>query len=116
MIDAEHARRIVSLEARMSRLEAMMQQLLGILTSSNAERDRLVHMQALLQELHNSPDIQARSMPPSMPGAYPQQQERPEMQAIRAAMLAGDKVKAIQLYRSAYGVGLKEAQAALDRL
>jgi ribosomal protein L7/L12 len=43
-------------------------------------------------------------------------QERPEMGAIREALLSGDKMKAIKLYRSVYGVGLKEAQDALDAL
>jgi ribosomal protein L7/L12 len=38
------------------------------------------------------------------------------MGAIREALLSGDKMKAIKLYRSVYGVGLKEAQDALDAL
>jgi len=31
-------------------------------------------------------------------------------------LLSGNKLKAIQLYRSLYGVGLKEAQDALDAM
>ncbi len=36
--------------------------------------------------------------------------------AIREALLSGDKMKAIKLYRNVYGVGLKEAQDALDAM
>ena len=36
--------------------------------------------------------------------------------AIREALLSGDKLKAIKLYRSVYGVGLKEAQDALNAM
>ncbi len=79
-------------------MEAMMQKLLTILTTSQQQAGQAAQMQALLHELPPSP------------------QERPEMQAIRAAWLAGDKLKAIQLYRSVYGVGLKEAQDALEAL
>ena len=43
-------------------------------------------------------------------------QEPPEIRAIREALLSGNKLKAIQLYRSLYGVGLKEAQDALDAM
>ena len=32
------------------------------------------------------------------------------------ALLSGDKIKAIKLYRSIYGVGLKEAKDALDAM
>ena len=42
--------------------------------------------------------------------------ERPEIGAIREALLSGDKLKAIKLYRSVYGVGLKEAQDALNAM
>ncbi len=104
-------------------MEGMMEQLLTILSTSGAEVDRLTHMQAMLQELRGSPDFQARSMaaapggyPPQMAGAYPQQQERPEINAIREAMLAGNKMKAIQLYRSLYNVDLKTAMTAVDSL
>ncbi len=118
-------------------MEAMMEQLLGILSSSTSEMDRYRHIQAMLQELRSSPDIQARHMA-ALPGAYPQQmtaapgaypqqmaggapagypqQESPQMQAIRNAALAGDKIKAIKLYRELYGVDFKTAQAAIDAL
>lgn len=42
--------------------------------------------------------------------------EPPEIRAIREALLSGNKMKAIQLYRSFYGVGVKEAQDALDSM
>ena len=57
-------------------------------------------MQQLLIRLSINP---AELMPP----------EPPEIRAIREALLSGNKMKAIQLYRSLYGVGLKEAQDAL---
>ena len=60
-------------------------------------------MQALLLRLGINP---AELTPP----------ERPEIRAIREALLSGNKMKAIQLYRSLYGVGLKEAQDALDAM
>jgi len=43
-------------------------------------------------------------------------QERPEIRAIREALLLGDKMKAIKLYRSLYGGSMKEAQDALDTM
>lgn len=60
-------------------------------------------MQALLLHLGINP---AELTPP----------EPPEIGAIRQALLSGNKMKAIQLYRSLYGVGLQEAQDALDNL
>ena len=96
-------------------METMMQHLLSILTSSRAERERYMQMNTLLQELKSSQDIQARGMAASTQGAAPPQ-ERPELRAIREALRAGNKMKAIQLYRSVYGVGLKEAQDALDAM
>jgi hypothetical protein len=38
------------------------------------------------------------------------------MEAIRQALLSGDNVKAISLYRSVYGGSLKEADTALGLL
>ena len=42
--------------------------------------------------------------------------EPPEIRAIREALLLGDRMKAIRLYRGLYGVGLKEAQDAIDAM
>jgi ribosomal protein L7/L12 len=42
--------------------------------------------------------------------------EPAEVRAIREALLSGNKMKAIQLYRSLYGVGVQEAQDALDAM
>lgn len=36
--------------------------------------------------------------------------------AIRAELLAGNKINAIKLYREQHGVGLKEAKDAVDQL
>ncbi len=87
---------IIALEARMSRLENLFQRLLAIQTMSQSNADGLAQMRALLQEI--SP------------------KDRPEMQAIREALAAGNKMKAITLYRSAFGVSLQEAQAAVDAM
>jgi ribosomal protein L7/L12 len=115
--DQEHARQLASLQARMNRIEALMQQLLTTLTTSQSNMGQVTQLQMLLQELRSSPDVQARNMSAMSPGGAAQPHpERPEMAAIRQALLAGDKVKAIQLYRNLYGVGLKEAQTALEAL
>ncbi len=56
---------------------------------------------------------------PGTAGSNPvavQRQEPPEMAAIRAAWLAGDKIKAIKLYRGLYGGSMQEAQDALNRM
>lgn len=52
----------------------------------------------------------ANNQPAFMP------QEPPEMAAIRAALRAGDKIKAIKLYRGLYGGSLQDAQEALGRM
>jgi ribosomal protein L7/L12 len=91
MDDKEFAKHITSLQARMNRMEALMQEVLirlGIHTEGTA-------------------GINPVAVPP---------QERPEIGAIRQALLSGNKLKAIQLYRSLYGVSLKEAQDALDAM
>lgn len=54
---------------------------------------------AVVQELRSSPESQARNI-----------------QALRAAWLAGDKKNAIQLYRSFCIVDAKTAQAALEAM
>lgn len=108
------AKRIASLEARVSRMETMMRELLSILSTSATEYQRVSRMQVLAQELHNSQGAHASGttgMNPGMP-----QQERPELAAIRQALLAGDKMQAIKLYRNIYGVGLKEAQDAINAM
>jgi len=107
MDDQELARHITSLQARMNRMEILMQQLLTILTTSRADGERTMQMQTMLQELRFSPGINPAAFTP---------QERPEIGAIREALLSGDKLKAIKLYRSVYGVGLKEAQDALNAM
>ena len=81
IMDQDYHGRVVQLEARMQRMEVIMQALLNRLGIAAAE---------------------------VMP------QEPMEIVAIRAALLAGDKIKAIQLFRSFYGVGLREAKEAID--
>jgi ribosomal protein L7/L12 len=107
MDEREMVRRITSLQARMNRIEMLMEQLLLSLTSSQAHADQTRHIQTILQELRSGSDSN-----PIMAA----QQERPEIVAIRQALLAGNKLKAIQLYRSLYGVSLLEAQAAIEAI
>ena len=71
-----------------------------------------MQMQTMLQELRLSPGINTAGS--NLAAVTPQ--ERLEIGAIREALLSGDKLKAIKLYRSVYGVGLKEAQEALDSM
>ena len=115
MDEREISRHITSLQARMNRMEALMQQLLLTLTSSNAHADQYRHMQGMLQTLRADSDTYAAGAAGGNPAAIPSQ-VRPEMAAIRQELLAGNKLKAIQLYRNLYGVGLKEAQDALDNM
>ncbi|HEU5377532.1 MAG TPA: hypothetical protein VFV38_29565 [Ktedonobacteraceae bacterium] len=51
MDEQEAARHIASLEARMQRIETLLQQLILTLTSSRAQIDQIRQMQAILQEL-----------------------------------------------------------------
>jgi ribosomal protein L7/L12 len=99
----DQERYITSLETRIYQMETVMQKLLTILTTSGAERQRTMQMQMLLQELHIDP----AKMTPQGP---------PELGAIREALLSGDKIKAIKLYRGLYGVGLQEAQDAINAM
>lgn len=95
------ARQITALRTRVNQLESMMQQLLTILTTSGAtSTGEQIQMQNMLRELQDATGFSS--------------QDRPEMAAIREALLAGDKIKAIKLYRGVYGVGLKEAKDAID--
>ncbi len=106
--DQDQARQLAALQARINRIETLLQQLLTVLATSQQSAGQTAQVQRLLQELRSSPDTQADT--PA------DQQEQPEMQAIRQALLVGDRRKAIQLYRGLYGVSLQEAQTALDAL
>ncbi len=86
-----------------------MQQLLSTLMSSNSHMDQIRRMETMVQELRGSLDAHTAAASP----VAVSQQERPEMAAIRQALLSGNKLKAIQL---AFNVSLKEAQDAIDAL
>ncbi len=103
---------ITALEIRVSKLETMFQRLLAIQTMSQSNAAGLTEMRALLQELNGS----AGATTDSGNWATATPAERPEMQAIREALRAGDKMKAIALYRSAFGVTLQGAQAAIEAM
>src|SRR5205823_2178626 len=75
MDDQELVRHITSLQARMNRMEALMQQLLTILTTSRADVEQTMQMQTMLQELRFSPAIHTAASNPS--AVTPQ--ERPEI-------------------------------------
>jgi ribosomal protein L7/L12 len=103
MDDQQQVRYITSLQARMNRMETLMQQLLTVLENSGSlYSGERIQMQNMLQELQGNPEFRS--------------QERPEMEAIRQALLSGNKITAIKLYRSVYGVSLKEAQDALSAM
>lgn len=65
------------------------------------------HLESLVQQLLIRLNINPEELTPPEP---------PEVRAIREALLAGNKMKAIQLYRGLYNVGAQEAQAALDAM
>jgi ribosomal protein L7/L12 len=109
MNEQEMVRRITSLEARMYRIEGLMQQLLMTMTNSQAHIDQVKHIQVILRELRNDPD----NIHPAEPIAP---QERPEMAAIRHTLLTGNKLQAIKIYRNIYRVSLKDAQDAIDAM
>ena len=91
MDEQEYARRITSLGARMNRMETMMQEV-------------LIHL-----------GIHTRGTAGINPVAV-SPEERPEIPGIREALLSGDRMTAIKLYRSAYGVSMKEAIEALNAM
>ena len=64
-------------------------------------------MQAVLMRLDINP---ADFMPQGPP------EIRAMHDAIRAALLSGNKIQAIKIYREYYGVGLKEAKEAIDAM
>lgn len=109
MDEQEMVRRITSLETRMYRIERLTQQLLMTMMSSQTHIDQVRHVQDILRELRNDPDN--FHMEP-----ISQQPERPEMVAIRQALLAGNKLQAIKLYRNLYGGSLKDAKDAIDSM
>lgn len=68
---------------------------------------RMNRMEGMMQQLLLRLNINPAELTPPDP---------PEIKAIREALLAGDKLKAIKLYRSLYNVGLQEAQDAINAM
>jgi ribosomal protein L7/L12 len=64
-------------------------------------------MQAVLMRLDINP---ADFIPPEPP------EVRAIREAIRAALLSGNKIQAIKLYRECYGASLQEAKDAIDAM
>ena len=85
-MEEEYYNRLAQLEERIEQLEIVMQ--------------------ALCTHLGVNP---AALVARGMAGA-------PEVGAIREALLSGNKINAIKIYRSIYGVGLKEAKDAVDAM
>jgi len=67
---------------------------------------RMQRVEMMLQAMAARLGINLAEIEPQMP---------PLQQAIQEALLSGDKLKAIKLYREQYGVSLKEAQDAIDK-
>jgi ribosomal protein L7/L12 len=114
----EHSRQLNILHTRLLRMEAMMQQLLTILSTSHDSIGQQTQFQRLQQELSGSANPYPAGAAP-YPAAMLQEraaQESTQMQAIHDAMMAGDKIKAIKLYRELYGVDFKTAQDALSKM
>ena len=65
-------------------------------------------METMMQEVLIHLGIHTRGTSGINPVAVPPE-ERPEIGAIREALLSGDKMTAVKLYRSIYGVSMKEA-------
>lgn len=86
-MNGEESARLTRLEARVHQLEAAIR--------------------ALCTRLDIDP---AEVMPPEL---LQNQQLTP---AIREALMAGNKILAIKIYREQYGVGLKEAKDAIDAM
>jgi ribosomal protein L7/L12 len=121
MHEQEFAQHITSLQARMNRMEAMMQQLLLTLSTSHSNADQSMKLQTMLQELRGGGDSNAYAVGSNAytVGTNPATvtpQEAPEIRAIRERLLAGDKIKAIALYRAYYNVDLRTAKTAIDAM
>lgn len=68
---------------------------------------RMNRMEGMMQQLLLRLNIDPAELTPPEP---------PEIRAIRDALRAGDKLKAIKLYRSLYNVDLQEAQNAINAM
>lgn len=68
---------------------------------------KMSRMEAMMQALLARMGIDPAEVEPPEP---------PVQQAIRDAMLSGNKIKAIQLYREQYGADLKSAKDAVDAM
>ena len=68
---------------------------------------RVSQLEAAVQALLARLDIDPAAFMP---------QQSPLDQAIQDALMRGNKIQAIKLYREQYGVGLKEAKDAIDAM
>jgi uncharacterized coiled-coil protein SlyX len=120
MMEQELYNRIARLEARMGQMELLIQRLLTLLSTSHDSIGQTTQLQLLRQELEGTLDPYApgrAGLGPAegTPGASWQQQPQ-QNPAIWNALMAGDKIKAIKLYREQYGVDLVTAKNAVDAI
>lgn len=78
--------------------------------SSNEER--LTHLESRMRRIESM--MQVLLMRLGINPAEIEAQSPPLPPAIQDALRAGDRLKAIKLYREMYGAGLEEAQRAIE--
>lgn len=101
MDEQEIIRQMTSLQLEVNQLKALMQRLLFALLTN--ERDRYSRLQSLFQELRVNSETSTTDTDQ-------------ELAAIRQELQAGNKLKAISLYRVLYNVSLIEAQDAINKM
>lgn len=78
------------------------------------ERARLTRLEARVHQLEAAMQEALTRLGIDPAEFLPQQSQ--DNQAIWSALMAGNKILAIKLYREQYGVGLKEAKDAIDAM
>ena len=79
-----------------------------------SEYARLVRLEARVRQLEAAMQALLARLGIDPAEFIPQQSQQNE--AIWSALMAGNKILAIKLYREQYGVGLKEAKDAIDAM
>jgi ribosomal protein L7/L12 len=99
-----------------------LQKLLGDIKAEIAAGNKIAAIKlyrdatgAGLAEAKEAVELIAAGKPPKA-GDRPPQPDESALQRVSAAISAGNLIEAIRLYRTATGVGLKEAKEAVDAL
>lgn len=79
-----------------------------------SEYARLVQLEARVARIESA--VQALIARLGIDPAEFMPQQTQQNEAIWSALMAGNKILAIKLYREQYGVGLKEAKDAIDAM